>query len=101
MEDIIQHLPPVVCRRALTYVISVCFGIVVSNTFCVVFLFCLSSFCVPYIAIFSGLSICDCPFRVLQCLFNTKGWFIVPSPCRVKGTRSCFEWFRKIQWNKR
>ena len=42
MENIIQHLPPVVCRRALTYVICVCLGIVVSNTNCVVFLFCLS-----------------------------------------------------------
>ena len=29
----------------------------VSNTYCVVFLFCLSSSCVPYIASFSGLSI--------------------------------------------
>jgi hypothetical protein len=35
--------------------------IVVSNTYCVVFLFCLSSSYVPYAANFSGLSIFDCP----------------------------------------
>ena len=31
----------------------------------VVFLFCLSSSCVPYVASFSGLSIFDCPFDIL------------------------------------
>ena len=31
-----------------SYVICVCLRIVVSNTYCVVFLFCLSSSCVPY-----------------------------------------------------
>ena len=43
-----------------------CLRIVVSNTYCVVFLLCFSSFCVPYVASFSGfsvLSIFDCPFR--------------------------------------
>jgi hypothetical protein len=35
--------------------------IVVSNTYCVVFLFCFSWSCVPYVASFSGLSIFDCP----------------------------------------
>jgi hypothetical protein len=39
--------------------------IVVSNTYCVVFLFCLSSSCVLYVASFSGLFIFDCPFGVL------------------------------------
>jgi len=39
----------------LIYVICVCLCIVVYNTYCVVFLFCLS--CVPYVASFSGLSI--------------------------------------------
>jgi hypothetical protein len=39
--------------------------IVVSNTYCVVFLFCFSSSCVPDVASFSGLSIFDCPFGVL------------------------------------
>jgi len=34
---------------------------VVSNTHCVVFLFCFSSSCVPYVTRFSVLSIFDCP----------------------------------------
>ena len=54
-------LPPVVC---LIYVICICFCIVVSNTFCVVFLLSFSSSCVPYIASFSGLSI----FHKLICI---------------------------------
>ena len=41
----------------LTYDICVCLHIVVSNTYCVVLYFCLSSYCVPYTASFSGLSI--------------------------------------------
>ena len=32
---------------------------------CVMFLFCLSSSCIPYVASFSGLSIFDCRFDVL------------------------------------
>jgi hypothetical protein len=32
------------------YIISVCLRILVSNTYCVVFLICLSSSCVPYVA---------------------------------------------------
>jgi hypothetical protein len=47
-----------------------CFRIVVSNTYCVVFLFCFSSSCVPYAASFSGLSICNCPFGILVRLFK-------------------------------
>jgi hypothetical protein len=39
--------------------------IVVSNSYCVVFLVCFSSSCVPYCANFSGLSILDCPSRIL------------------------------------
>ena len=31
-----------------------------SNTYCVVFLFCLSSSCVPYVTSFSGLSMSVC-----------------------------------------
>ena len=46
-------------------VICVCLRIVVSNTYCVVFLFCFSSSCVPYVASLSGLSIFDCPFGFL------------------------------------
>ena len=50
-----SSLPPIVC----------CLRIVVSNTYCVVLLFCLSSYCVPYVAICSGFSIFDCPLGVL------------------------------------
>ena len=43
----------------------------VSNTYCVVFLFCFSSSCVSYVASFSGLSMFDCPFVlcILCCQF--------------------------------
>ena len=44
----------------------------VSNTYCVVFLLCFSSFCVPYVASFSGLSIFDSPSVFSNvCLFTT------------------------------
>ena len=67
------------CRRAqcLIYIICVCLRIVVSNTYCVVFLLCLSSSCVPRVARFSGMSILDYPFVLpgsLDCPF-----FITPS----------------------
>jgi hypothetical protein len=41
----------------LIYVVCVCLCIVVPNTYCVVFLFCFFSSCVPYVFSFSGLSI--------------------------------------------
>jgi hypothetical protein len=37
---------------------------------CVSFVFILSSYCVPYVASFSGLSIFDCPLGILYRLFN-------------------------------
>jgi hypothetical protein len=46
------------------YVICVCLCIVVSNTYCVVYLLCFSSSCVSYVAI-SGMCIFDCPFGIL------------------------------------
>ena len=61
-----SSLPPVVCGCAhVYYVIHGWLCIVVFNTYFVVFLFCFSSPYVPYVASFSGLSIVDCPFRVL------------------------------------
>ena len=64
----------------LIYVICVCLRIVVSNTYCVVFLICFSSSCVPYVLIFSGLSILIAPSvfsnvyfhkgSVAECTFN-------------------------------
>ena len=62
--------PPVVCRRV--HVLFTLF--VVSNTYCVVFLFCLSSCCVPCIAKFCGLFICDYWYYYMQLfwsVFNT------------------------------
>ena len=60
----------VVCRRAhilfiYYYFICVCLHVVVSNTYCAVCLLWFSSSCVPYVASFSRLSICDCPFNIL------------------------------------
>ena len=57
-------------NSCLIYLICVCLRIVVSKTYCVVFLFCLSSSCLPYVARFSGLSIFDCPFGILSHLFT-------------------------------
>ena len=73
LQKNINYLPPVVCRRAhacLIYIICVCLCIVVSNTYHVVLLVCFSLSCVPYVASFSGLSICDCPFDILLRLFT-------------------------------
>jgi hypothetical protein len=43
------------------YVICVYLPIIVSTTYCVVFLLCFSSSCVLYVAIFSGMSMFDYP----------------------------------------
>jgi hypothetical protein len=53
------------CIYDITYSVSVCLCIMVSNTYCVVFLLCFSSSCAPYDASFSGLSNFDCPFDIL------------------------------------
>ena len=79
----LQKGPCLVCRRAhvlfvegpmfclqkgpcLLWVVCACLRVVVSNTYCVVFLLCFSQSCVAYDADFSGLSIFDCPLGVLQ-----------------------------------
>ena len=49
----------------LIYVLCVCLRIVVSNTYCLVFLFWFSSSCVPYVVSFSGLSFFDCHLGIL------------------------------------
>jgi hypothetical protein len=43
-------------RVLMSYLHYICLRIVVSNTYYVVFLLCVSSSCVPYIASFSGLN---------------------------------------------
>ena len=51
--------------NCLIYVICAYLHIVVSNTYCVEILLCLSSFCVLYVADFPGLSILICHFGIL------------------------------------
>jgi hypothetical protein len=58
----------------LIYVICVCLRIVVSNTYCVVLQLCFVVRCLvyPMLLIFSGLSICDCPFGILLTFIPRK-----------------------------
>ena len=57
-----SSLPPVVGRRPyVLFMLFVFACVVVSNTYCVVFLFCFSLPCVHYGASFSGLSIFGSP----------------------------------------
>ena len=63
-----MHLPPVVWRTAnvvFMLFVFVCLRIVMSRTYVVVFLFCLSSSCVSNITSFSAFSIFNCPFDIL------------------------------------
>ena len=64
-------------RSCLTYVLCVCLHSVVSNTYCVVFLFCFSSSCVPYVASFSRFPILIVPSLFsnvyLQCIRRVFG----------------------------
>jgi hypothetical protein len=46
----------------------------------VVFLFCFSSSCVPYVASFSGLSILDDLFGIIKRLFNMMNCFLCYTP---------------------
>ena len=62
-----SSLSPVVCRRG--HVWYTLFVFVCVWWWRVVFLLCLSSFCVRYVASFSGLSIFDYTFGVLKRLF--------------------------------
>jgi hypothetical protein len=66
-NDVRSSLDPIVCRRThvLFTIFFVCLPIVVSSAYCVVFLFCFSSSFIPYVASFSGLSFCACPFGIL------------------------------------
>jgi len=54
----VSPLPPDFVGELMSYLrYGVCLCIVMSNTYHVVFLFCFSLSCVPYVASFSGLSI--------------------------------------------
>ena len=54
----------------------VCLCIVVSNTYCVAFLFWFSLFCVTFAASFSGLSIFDCPSVFSEVYFRLLYLFV-------------------------
>ena len=62
-----SFLHPVFCRGVhVLFPLFVSFvGIVVANTYCVVFLLCFSSSYAHYVASFYGLFICDCPIGIL------------------------------------
>jgi hypothetical protein len=53
----------------LIYVIFVCLSVVVSNTYCVVFLFCLSSFLLRLVYPMLPVSL-DCPFFIAPSVFS-------------------------------
>jgi hypothetical protein len=57
IRKIINRLYLQLLVGGLIYLNCVCFRIVVSDTYCVVFLLCLSSLCIPCFACFSRLSI--------------------------------------------
>ena len=68
-------------RSCFIYVICVCVRIVVSNTYCVVFLFCLSLSCVSYVASLFGL---DCPFMITSSVFAKKSLKIPKGVIRIR-----------------
>ena len=63
-----SSLPPVDCGRV--HILFMLFVLLAHSGVqhilcCVVFLFCFSSSCIPYVTSFSGLPVCDCPFGIL------------------------------------
>ena len=58
----------------LIYVICVCLRIAVSNAYCVLLLFCLSSSCVSYVASFSGLF-----FFIALSVFSNVFYLFIPA----------------------
>ena len=66
LSHLMLCLPPDVCRMAhVIYVISICLPIVLSNSYCVVFMFCFPSVCAPYVAVSL-----DCPFLIVPSVFS-------------------------------
>jgi hypothetical protein len=63
----VLSLPPVICRGAHILLVLLVFAcpIVVSNTYCVVYLLCLSSSCVHYVASFSEVFFFVCHFGII------------------------------------
>ena len=73
-----SSLDRVIC---LIYIIYVCLRVVLSNTYSAVFLFCLSSSCVPYVASFFGLSNLISPF-VFWNVFSAFGTAAISHFCQ-------------------
>jgi hypothetical protein len=68
----------------------ICLCVVVSGSCCVVFLFCFSSSCLPYVASLSGLPIFDCPFGVpWHLLFNILVTYTVNHEHNVNFNFAC------------
>jgi len=74
---IVTHRGVVISFPIFLFSTITCSDGVMSNTYCVVF-----SSCVPYVARFSGLSICDCPFGILWRLFIQLRRYILISIAR-------------------
>jgi hypothetical protein len=66
-------LSPVFC---LIYVICVCLCIVMSHTYCVVFLYCLSSSCVSYVIGSSGLFLYCLSSSCVSYVIGSSGLFL-------------------------
>ena len=67
-----SSLPPVGCWwYHVLFVLFVFLRVMVSNTYCAVFLLCFSLFSLPCVVSFSGLSIVDCSFGILWRVFTS------------------------------
>ena len=86
-----SSLPPVVCRvTRVLFTLFLCEA--VYNTYCIVFLFCLSSSCVPYVASFSGLFLFWLPLRYsLTFIASFSGLFLFWLPFRYSLTFIIFK----------
>jgi hypothetical protein len=90
------HFPSRCLREGscLIYALCVCLSIVVSDTYCDVFLFCLSSSCVLYVGSFSALSISYCLFGIFYRLLintNTRG-INHPVDLKILSQLYCIKW---------
>jgi hypothetical protein len=86
-EILLQSLIDDSCLQeglSLIYVICVCLRIVVSNTYCAEFLFCLFLYCVPYAASFSGLSFVMAPSIFSDQITTTQVLIALHFNCHMK-----------------
>jgi hypothetical protein len=71
-------------RICLIYVICVCLRILVSNTYCVVFFIWVSSYCVPYVTSFSGLTFFYFLFGIRGYIWGLTFYSQVKCPCMTE-----------------